>query len=92
MSKVDLDAIEARAKAATPGPWKQGGHYDGEWFDFGKNSGYVRLSDGHEISVAQKAGKYDDAEFIAHARQDVEDMAREIRKLRAILDSEADSE
>lgn len=63
----DLGAIRARAEAATPGPWERGG----KW-----NETAVYAKDGTMI-----AGQWDyeeggisevpDADFIAHAREDI---------------------
>lgn len=61
LKNIDIDTIEARANAATPGPWK---HKEGTLVWFGtilvSRSWFGREADG----VA-------DAEFIAHAREDI---------------------
>lgn len=75
---LDLDAIEARANAATEGPWTA--YPDG--FVWTKQpilgdpvSGSVELAD---------------AQFIAAARQDVPALVAEVRRLRAALGQIAD--
>ena len=80
-----LNEIEARANAATEGPWEAEHHYN-------------RLTGKHVVSeiprVAECMGNGDggldckeDAEFIAHARTDVPDMAA---ALRAVLEVHQD--
>lgn len=72
-----LDEIEARANAATEGPWEWEGEAKGEW-EIGANSlvpsrrpddpvlyGYGYDASGIEVKSPA------DAEFIAHARTDV---------------------
>jgi hypothetical protein len=57
---ADLDAIEARYEAATPGPWR----VEKSWVVGGKGRG--------EWNVACVAGEPPrDADFIAHARTDI---------------------
>lgn len=81
MTKLNLDAIQARADAATEGPWARSGHdighvvYDSEGPC--ELAGPVML--GHVIGEAG----YEDAEFIAAARQDVPALIARIRELEA---------
>ena len=80
-----LDKIEARANAATEGPWEWEGEAKAEW-EIGANSlvpsrrpddpvlyGYGYDASGIEVKTPA------DAEFIAHARTDVPDMAAALR-------------
>jgi hypothetical protein len=69
---LDLDAIERRARAATPGPWKA-------WLEgrdhLGGDSTIITGAgaDKHELEVridGRPAGN-EDLDFIANARQDV---------------------
>jgi hypothetical protein len=72
----ELKAIEARANAATPGPWKAEG--DDECIL------YVRAANGHTV-VTTDSGVYttdEDAIFIAAARTDVPKLVAEVRRLR----------
>ena len=84
-----LDKIEARANAATEGPWEWEGEAKAEWEE-GANSlvpsrrpddpvlyGYGYDASGIEVKTPA------DAELIAHARTDVPDMAA---ALRAVLE------
>jgi hypothetical protein len=68
---LDLDPILARAAAATPGPWAVSEDYDD----------ILDTEGGQLASYWMEA----DGQFIAHAREDVEAMAAEIRRLRAEL-------
>ena len=80
-----LDKIEARANAATEGPWEWEGEAKAEWEE-GANSlvpsrrpddpvlyGYGYDASGIEVKTPA------DAELIAHARTDVPDMAAALR-------------
>lgn len=85
---IDLETIKARAEAATPGPWKhevQTGMIAG-WpdeiivldrrLDVNLYEGEARIRGGHSASRRN-------AEFIAHARQDVPALVTEVEALRA---------
>jgi hypothetical protein len=67
MDPVDLDAIDAREAAATPGLW------------IASTTGYPTVFRGHHTVPYIQA----DADFIAHARTDVPAMSAELRELRA---------
>lgn len=106
---LDLDAIEARATAATPGPWAP---YDladatygpedgtGWWWVWQESrlpyfGGVLKLEDEGEPGGAIGEASIDDnrsgaqersdAEFIAHAREDVPALVAELREVRAKL-------
>ena len=76
---LDLDAIEARANAATSGPWEV--------------EAAAVVCDRYEDERPGVCGPHDvdwpllaeDAEFIAHARTDVPALVAEVRRLRAAL-------
>lgn len=72
---ADLDAIEAREKAASPGPWLVSGWQDPDEFWFG--DGYYEGGP----AVLGSNGEAD-AEFIGHARADVPALVAEVRRLR----------
>ena len=85
-----LNEIEARANAATEGPWEWEGEAKAEW-ELGANSlvpsrrpddpvlyGYGYDASGIEVKTPA------DAEFIAHARTDMPDMAAALRAVLAI--------
>jgi hypothetical protein len=82
--RLDLNAIEARANAATSGPWEEvvddhgRGRIDASvWSD---SIGYYIAE---KISSGQR--HVADAEFIAHAREDVSALVSEARLLRRKL-------
>lgn len=78
MTDERLSEIEERVNKATAGPWTALG--DGDWqdvsgfaHDFG--CGCCQREDGNFVAA--------DAQFIAHARQDVPELIAEVRRLRA---------
>lgn len=84
--QLDLDGIEARANAATPGPWctdsweiYQGSEYEAgaEWIG--------ETCRGRVEGLAQDRA---DAAFVAAARTDVPALLAEVRRLRAELAAE----
>lgn len=113
MSGLDLQAIEKRLAAATPGPWKHESFPSGTEYVHMRNASCKdgpRISgpdhsdqDGHVgahmnlYNVAAFAAltgeteeklvqeKRANAEFIAHAREDVELLLQEVRRLRGEL-------
>jgi hypothetical protein len=84
MSEEQLAAIEARANAATPGPWR----FDDKRGKLVPGTGDLTL--GYPILTIQ-GGAYptgyngipEDQEFIASAREDVPALVAEVRRLRA---------
>ena len=72
-----LDEIEARTTAATEGPWWKN-QYSDEWEVCGHED-----SCGNPYLVASEAYR-EDAEFIAHARQDVPALVAALRAVVAI--------
>jgi len=79
---ADLAEIQARADAATPGPWYQGrdkisGESDGE--------AWTRedCTDPESCDLFPTAAREEDAHFIAHARTDVPALVAEVAALRA---------
>lgn len=97
MTKIDLDEIEARALAATPGPWS-----------VCPMDMYIFGGDGHMVASncptedawqvrgfgAEKAGQRPEgsqdanAAFIASAREDIPQLIAEVRRLQAQLNNE----
>ena len=84
MNEKELAEIEARAEAATPGPWE---------FDQ-KNIGYAhhrshyglltnasRDTKDYWLSINVDYGMEHNADFIAHARQDVPALVAEVRRM-----------
>lgn len=78
---IDLDAIEARASAASPGPWQRGNRIGGPATELDDAQVY-----GPEMTIYDEGGHgWEDAEFIAHARTDVPALVAEVRRLRKWL-------
>ena len=92
---LDIDASEARAKAATPGPW---GAEDPEDYGCGRPCTVDGCHDSHPRGVKVQLdgpeleedacgptpifSREEDAKFIAHAREDNPALIAELRKLR----------
>lgn len=80
---MNLDEIKARTEAATPGPW----NWDIDWLRQGteKEGGMIVMRvemAGTEMNPeAQLVLLTKDADFIAHARQDVADLVAEVERL-----------
>jgi hypothetical protein len=74
-----LDVIEARANAASPGPWVRDG--------FGDEDGprFIGAPTTEQIVVDEVSGSVD-AVFIAAARQDVPDLVAALRAVLALTD------
>lgn len=100
MQPEELDAIRARAEAATPGPWQQTA--DTPWgskvilsesgeFYLGVNAHTAQPTDGWSPEARAQAvergkNKCADATFIAHAREDIPRLLDEVAALQAALD------
>jgi hypothetical protein len=89
MTKERLEEIEARADAATPGPWKHRAVEPlAKWPSIFVNEVEAPQDDGcwiakvmdHRSCIATPPGD-GNASFIAASRTDIPDMAREIRAL-----------
>ena len=73
--RLDLDAIKARANGATPGWWQEIDDLDGGWQ---VHSGKGEEITGSGLPIA-------DAEFIAHAREDVPALVAIVERVREVL-------
>jgi len=85
---IDLDDIEARAEAATPGPWNWEVHLNDTEIDFapGEQAFYWTWEVGGENAELGGAEFEDPAPnvaFIAHARTDVPALIARVRELEA---------
>lgn len=93
---LDLDAIRQRAEAACPGPWKAYNGNEGS-VDYGPFWAVANAAfhnppaddDTPWIAVEIHVGLQADAEFIAHARQDIPALLTEIDRLRAGAEHQA---
>lgn len=83
-SDADLQAIEERANAATPGPWEtdSGGCcvYEAA---FSTRDDTVLYGPVAQVAISAD-GTRADATFIAHAQSDVPRLIAEIRRLRSL--------
>lgn len=78
---LDLDVIDGRSKAATPGPWFQGREgirYENPRDIYSHREPIEGVSTDIPTTDA-------DAEFIVHAREDVPALVAEVRRLRCIV-------
>ena len=84
----ELVQMKERAEKATEGPWGNGEQY--EQMDPGH---YVYSETSGLIVVAEEEGTFrgEDAEFIAHAREDVPRLVAEVERLRAVIYNVADA-
>jgi len=78
MTQQELDAIRMREQAATPGPWKIAEFYEGH-----KYAADVLANNTTVFVSACKTAH--DAEFIAHARQDISALLDEVMRLQEAL-------
>jgi hypothetical protein len=83
MTEEELKTIEARASAASPGPWMRNGKTDAGWriddSDPEKVGMWMLLN---PVGIVPKDAN---ADFIAEAREDVPRLVAEIRRLKAEL-------
>lgn len=93
---IDLNAIRARADAATPGPWRHVGKNwigtpveidvtEADWGSEGHTSFFVHTNEGGG------AWRIEDVEFIANARTDVPALVAEVERLRRERDEALDA-
>jgi len=67
---IDLDVIKARCNAATSLPWTAQ-LYDGDWWEI------KPVAMGQDYGICEQP----DAEFIAHAREDIPALIAEVEQL-----------
>lgn len=75
-----LDQIEARANAATPGPWEAGCNDRRMYHVVTENEEFCQTY-GPELYDSQGFFSDDDTEFIAHARTDVPALVASLKKV-----------
>lgn len=89
MTDETLKAIEERANKATPGPWTAEPSDPNGWSDEEPHCDGIHTESGgwRNAIVTTDGGVYGprmpDADFIAHAREDVPKLLGEVRRLRA---------
>lgn len=83
MSRPDVEAIEGRAEAATDGPWAS----VDEWVSgIGADRTFTMI-EAPSRYVSRDVSNGWDADFIAHAREDVPALIAYVRELEAALAS-----
>jgi hypothetical protein len=91
MKREELEVIRKRAEAATPGPWywEKLNEGDSEWdtempsLVSSIDEGVMHFGDCEEYYPTEGSPPTDeDAEFIAHAREDIPKLLAEIERLR----------
>jgi hypothetical protein len=95
LSKVlVLSEIKARVAQSTPGPWhpaKAGSKVWDESVDYTSEAEDDSILDEKNREILGSSEwirvKWEDLEFMAHARDDVEKLIAEVERLRAILDT-----
>jgi hypothetical protein len=86
MTEDDLRTIEARAEAATPGPWRQGDIAAGDLpVAGGCFSVEIYGATDDPYAVLAECEHEADASFIAAARTDIPALVAEVRRLREAL-------
>ncbi len=89
---LDIEAIEAREKAASPGPWqadRDGAaiYLDGPPYDWGTRPGGV-MENCHDPDcgcVEEVRQALADGDFIAHARSDIPALIEEVKRLQGVV-------
>lgn len=79
MKDTEIKQIQERCERATKGPWIS--FVEGR--DHTSGSSFIRTA-GNDIELTGASA--DDQDFIAHARQDIPALIKEICRLRKILD------
>ena len=91
MTTLDLEPIKERLAAATPGPWKaKEDSWDGYSVVIDDNGPGVSII-AEQIGQGEDGG-WGDAEFIAHAPEDIAALISEVERLRAERDGDGDVE
>ena len=89
MTDSELDEIEQRAAATTPGPWtayiEGRDHTSGDDFIMIGEPGTAQIDVyvTHYSGTSPKPAPDADLDFIAHARRDIPQLVAEIRRLRS---------
>ena len=87
MKQSELNGIKARCEAATPGPWR----YYANTIPIGYAKGEDVRADCEPDDRICLDSRPVNAEFIAHAREDIPRLVAEVEKLRAALQKSVDA-
>ena len=85
MTDAELNEIEARANAATKGPWFVGQAVPGLESVSRPDRRNIYCGDCSDVTSAAANIRIEDAEFIAHARSDIPLLLAEIKLLRKVV-------
>ena len=85
MNAERLNEIEARCKAATPGPWVS--YVEGRDHESGSNFIMTGPEGARGEDIELSGVTTEDQDFIAHARQDIPLLIAEVRRLMKILNT-----
>lgn len=83
LTDFELDEIEARCNSASPGPWQS--YIEGRDHESGCSFIMTGTSESRGPDIELSGATAADQDFIASSRQDVPNLVREIRWLRALL-------
>jgi hypothetical protein len=80
---MDLDAIEARAKAATPGPWsyRKNRYRENSWVISRDAPAGRSMRVIHYVNDPEDDQEHVDGVFVAHAREDIPALIAQLRRL-----------
>lgn len=84
MTEEHLAAIKRRVGAASPGPWEFRDN-DGVWKLVMPGHGIMEVQMCDEQYYPWTPSREEDWSFIAHARQDIQDLLEEVERLRKEL-------
>lgn len=79
VSDAELHSIKERCNKATPGPWIS--YVEGR--DHFSGSNFI-MTGGGDLEI--HGGTIEDQEFVAHARQDIPRLIKEIERLKKVID------
>lgn len=83
---LNLDAIKARAEAATEGPWSvRHEHYEAGPGPDDEEQDWYLIDDCYAVEQWANYDK-ETTEFIAHARMDIPALLDEVERLRGVVD------
>lgn len=83
LTEEELESIARRCAAASPGPWKS--YIEGRDHTSGSNFIMVGAGESRGDDIELSGASNADQDFIANARQDIERLVAEVRRLRALL-------
>lgn len=91
LALLDIDPIKERASKATPGPWAVGPKREQSDFLLAA-VGPHNVEGLHSTCGPGAVDDEDDARFIAHSRQDVDDLLTDVELLRSIVSDVANAD